>query len=1343
MSKWITSGRVNLTTGSRVVTGVGTTWVGKMIPGSIFISDDRHVYEAEEIISNVELRLASNYTGASISNVNYAAAPTQAYLPELAERVVELLGIFGTLKNAWEAGELNGQNFVILGSKPTVGDLPASNNKPGSAWLVGDDAYTWTGTEWFNTGPIHGPKGDTGDVNPLSLQAVDDALAAAALAFDHKQAAAASATAAATAATTATTKAGEAVTSATTATTKATEASVSATAAASSATLSTTNKDAAASSATAAAGSATAAAASATAAQGFRDTAETYKDTAGTSATAAAGSATAAAGSATAAAGSATAAQTHAATALTHAGTAGAAATTAQTAKTEAQGFATDATAAATAAATAKTGAETAQTAAGTQAGLAATSAGAAATAKTNAESAAAASEASKVASGASATASAGSATASDTARAAAVVAQLAAEEARDQAEQIVGPSLTLGNLPGAAATDPAAAGTATTAARSDHSHPKATLATVTGLEAALEDKADLVGGKVPVEQLPPLVQDIATVVMVDNAPETVTEVTAPDVDNTLQESLNLLAGNDDFLAATITSLAITVGQKAPQSTTYTISEVDSRLGDKVDLDGSGHVRDDQLDLAHRQTGATEGVLDGQNLAEALDGLETRKIPTFRSHITTTLNAALAAGTYSFAGAVTGAPSGVTGGILIAHTGTTNHGQFVLGSNGKVFARVSVGSSGTTWANWQEYASVENMESALSVIPYKADLLSPTFVGEPYAPSAAEGTNTDQIATTLFVTRALNYLYTKANVDALLLNKLDTSTATGLFAAKAGLNSPTFTGDPKVPFHALNESGDLVVNVDMLLGAISGISTLNNIDLTGVVTVPTAAAGSNSTRVANTAWVKTTLNSFYVNNGLNLMVTTNSAPTWNNYHDFNYQNVYRMNLRSPEWFVGPLGTASTVSLQRTNSSYHNWAPVSTGNATATVGGWPTSGNMGEFQLAVTNLGAVKDAGYSVTFIGVTHWLSANGSTFSTPEAAGISWKTSGVDFVKFWSSDGGTTVYAEVMAGAKAFNRLLSYGNNTPTPALPLDQIELLVRNNKGRTGLGFSGASRQHITFQEALYGINQFTWMPIPGTATFAVSNGAPNVTFHGTATAHTPGYTFGGFNLRDFAKRVNVIVGTAATNAVAGVRLSAGYWTVGVPATNSYSNPNTIVNPGGGGFTFFCRFSIKDGATVSTMRGFVGMAIAGAASDVEPSTRVNMVGFGWDSTDANIQLMRNDGSGTATKIDLGSSFPVPSFNDDSIYEAYLHFEPGVTSPSSPTLRTYSLSAKRTAGYSVSGDQTSAEFPDAMVSGTIPNSDLPVFSTMLAPVAAISVGGTSSTIAMSIYGMGVSSTY
>lgn len=52
-------------------------------------------------------------------------------------------------------------------------------------------------------------------------------------------------------------------------------------------------------------------------------------------------------------------------------------------------------------------------------------------------------------------------------------------------------------------------------------------------------------------------------------------------------------------------------------------------------------------------------------------------------------------------------------------------------------------------------------------------------------------------------------------------------------------------------------------------------------------------------------------------------------------------------------------------------------------------------------------------------------------------------------------------------------------------------------------------------------------------------------------------------------------------------------------------------------------------------------------------EPSAYKNIIGMGWDLTDTNIQFMHNDHLGTATKIDLGPSFPKPTADRSQVYE------------------------------------------------------------------------------------------
>lgn len=64
-----------------------------------------------------------------------------------------------------------------------------------------------------------------------------------------------------------------------------------------------------------------------------------------------------------------------------------------------------------------------------------------------------------------------------------------------------------------------------------------------------------------------------------------------------------------------------------------------------------------------------------------------------------------------------------------------------------------------------------------------------------------------------------------------------------------------------------------------------------------------------------------------------------------------------------------------------------------------------------------------------------------------------------------------------------------------------------------------------------------------------------------------------------------------------------------------------------------------------TQTTMRIVAGIAYnagSGISVAADPSAAVDCVFLGCDAGDTNMQIMHNDGSGTCTKIDLGSSFP-----------------------------------------------------------------------------------------------------
>lgn len=199
---------------------------------------------------------------------------------------------------------------------------------------------------------------------------------------------------------------------------------------------------------------------------------------------------------------------------------------------------------------------------------------------------------------------------------------------------------------------------------------------------------------------------------------------------------------------------------------------------------------------------------------------------------------------------------------------------------------------------------------------------------------------------------------------------------------------------------------------------------------------------------------------------------------------------------------------------------------------------------------------------------------------------------------------------------------------------------------------------------------------------------------VTAGGTATAENITNTSVWGSIRARSWRIT----TAAPNAIASLRANALQWTVGGNAA------------GRGGFFLSWIWGPATGVATTTNRALVGMRSSVAApTDVEPSSLLNFVGMGWDAADTNVQMMHNDGSGTATKIDLGANFPVPTADTTQVYELYLFSPPGTT---------------QSVGYEVRNVNTAA-----VATGTI-TTDLPSTTTLLAPVGSLSAGGTSSVI-------------
>lgn len=222
-------------------------------------------------------------------------------------------------------------------------------------------------------------------------------------------------------------------------------------------------------------------------------------------------------------------------------------------------------------------------------------------------------------------------------------------------------------------------------------------------------------------------------------------------------------------------------------------------------------------------------------------------------------------------------------------------------------------------------------------------------------------------------------------------------------------------------------------------------------------------------------------------------------------------------------------------------------------------------------------------------------------------------------------------------------------------------------------------------------------FLWLPqVNATASLAGT-----LTATGTATAAN----ISGTNAFTRSAKVEYLVTTAATTAVAGYRSAGALVTCGGNAA------------GVGGFEYNHHFYAATGVATATNKGCFGLTGAtGAATDTgevsaatHTATATGCIICGWDSTDTNMQMMHRTTNGTMTKIDLGANFPVPSADRTSFYKLQLF------SPSGTTQTVY---------YKVTNMVTG----DVSI-GTI-TTNLPSTTQYLTHRGHMSVGGTSSVI-------------
>ncbi len=135
------------------------------------------------------------------------------------------------------------------------------------------------------------------------------------------------------------------------------------------------------------------------------------------------------------------------------------------------------------------------------------------------------------------------------------------------------------------------------------------------------------------------------------------------------------------------------------------------------------------------------------------------------------------------------------------------------------------------------------------VVANFANLASPSFTGTPAAPTATAGTSTTQLATTEFVS-ATSFA---SSLPAQTGNSGKYITTDGTNASWGNpFANPALTGNPTAPTPT---AGDNDTSIATTAFVATSFAPLASPTLTGTPAAPTAAAGTNTTQVATTAFV--------------------------------------------------------------------------------------------------------------------------------------------------------------------------------------------------------------------------------------------------------------------------------------------------------------------------------------------------------------------------------------------------------------------------------------------------------------------------------------------------------
>ena len=208
-------------------------------------------------------------------------------------------------------------------------------------------------------------------------------------------------------------------------------------------------------------------------------------------------------------------------------------------------------------------------------------------------------------------------------------------------------------------------------------------------------------------------------------------------------------------------------------------------------------------------------------------------------------------------------------------------------------------------------------------------------------------------------------------------------------------------------------------------------------------------------------------------------------------------------------------------------------------------------------------------------------------------------------------------------------------------PVAPTSGTKIYTEYKAGRRMLAQQGVGNQEYAFQPALFA-NKVGWWTAQGNSTTVTAINFSN-SITGTAT-----------------------IRNVTSDTLFNSMRRLGYSTGNGPGGSAGNRHNVLqffisANPTFGGFFYTARFGISTNSTLATQRSFVGLiALTTALPNADPSTNINMIGFGVDAADTTWYFMHNDVSGIATKDALVGTF-APRDLGVTMFEIRIYSPPG----------------------------------------------------------------------------------